>query len=174
LPVFAAEADYESAEAKLASIADYQLRRGATVLFTPREIDAWVRTAVPEYVPEGIRDEHLEVGTDTATGTAVVDFLRIRQAQGTATNPLLAKMLEGERPLSVSARLESGGGRCTIYLTRVEIGGILIEGPVLDFLVRTFSLPLFPDAKSDEPFDLGYDMERIELRPDGIRVFMRK
>jgi hypothetical protein len=98
----------------------------------------------------------------------------MRQAQGMATNPLFAKLLEGERPLSIFARVESGAGRCTVYLTRVEIGGISIEGAVLDFLVKTFFLPLFPDAKVNEPFDLGYDMDRIELRPDGIRVFMRK
>jgi hypothetical protein len=174
LPLLAAEADYQSAQAKLDSVGDAQLKPGAVVVFTPREIDSWIRKVVPEYVPEGIRDEHIELGNGTATASAIVDFLRMRQAQGKPTNPLLAAMIEGERPLSVSLRLESSGGRCTVYLTRVEIGGVAIEGTLLDFVIKTFFLPLFPDAKIDEPFDLGFGMDRVELRPDGIQVVIKK
>jgi hypothetical protein len=133
-----------------------------------------VRTAVPEAVPEGIRDERLELGKDNATAFAIVDFLRMRQAQGKTTSPLLTKLLEGERPLTISVRLESSRGRCTVYLTRVEIGGVSLEGTPLDLLVKTFFLPLFPDAKINEPFDLGFDMDHIEIRPEGIRVTIKK
>ena len=87
---------------------------------------------------------------------------------------MLGALIEGERPLTISVRLESGGGRCTVYLTRVEVGGVSAEGALLDFLVKTFFLPLFPDAKINEPFDLGYDMDRVEIRPDGIRVTIKK
>ena len=173
-PLSSADPDYESAEAKLDSIGDYQLKPGAVVLFTPKEINAWARVAVPENVPEGIRDERIDLGVDTANAHAVVDFLRMRQAQGKTTIPLLGALIEGERPLTISVRLESGGGRCTVYLTRVEVGGVSAEGALLDFLVKTFFLPLFPDAKINEPFDLGYDMDRVEIRPDGIRVTIKK
>ncbi|MBV8844304.1 MAG: hypothetical protein JO307_15975 [Bryobacterales bacterium] len=128
---------------------------------------------MPEYVPEGIRDEHVELGNDAAHASAMVDFLRMRQAQGKPTNALLAAIIEGERPLSISVRLQSSGGRCTVNLTRVEIGGVAMEGALLDFLVKTFFLPLFPDAKINEPFDLDYDIERIEIRPEGIRVIIK-
>ena len=143
-------------------------------MFTPKEINAWARVTVPETVPEGIRDERIDLGSDTANAHAIVDFLRMRQAQGKATIPLLGALIEGERPLTISVRLESGGGRCTVYLTRVEVGGVSAEGALLDFLVKTFFLPLFPDAKINEPFDLGYDMDRVEIRPDGIRVTIKK
>jgi hypothetical protein len=143
-------------------------------LFTPKEINAWARAEVPATIPEGIRDERIELGLDTANAHAVVDFLRMRQGQGKNTIPLLAALIEGERPLTISIRLESGGGRCTVYLTRVELGGVSAEGALLDFLVKTFFLPLFPDAKVNEPFDLGYDMDRIEIRPDGIYVMIKK
>jgi hypothetical protein len=143
-------------------------------LFTPREINAWARVAVPETAPEGIRDPRIELGTDAANGLAYVDLLKMRQAQGQLTNPLIGRLIEGERPLKISVRLESGGGRCTVYLTRVELGDVSAEGPVLDFLLKTFFRPLFPDAKIGEPFDLGWNMDRIEIRPDGIRVTMKK
>ncbi|HEY7337042.1 MAG TPA: hypothetical protein VH639_19265 [Bryobacteraceae bacterium] len=169
----AADSDYERAHSKLERISNYQLKPGETVVFTPAEINAWARVAVPETVPEGIRNPRVELGAGTATGSALVDLLKMRQAQGKATNPLIAKMLEGERPLKIFVRLESGGGRCTVYLTRVELGNASAEGAILDFLVKNFFLPLFPDAKIDEPFDLGYDMKKIELRPDGVRVTMK-
>ena len=170
----AADPDYKSAEAKLDRISNRRLRPGETVVFTPREINAWARVAVPETVPEGIRDPRVELGADTASGLAYVDLLKMRQAQGRPTNPLIARWIEGERPLKISVRLESAGGRATVFLTRVELGDVSAEGPVLDFLLKTFFRPLFPDAKIGEPFELGYGMDRIEVRPDGIRVTMKK
>ena len=170
----AADPDYQSAEAKLDRIANYQLKPGETVVFTPREINAWARVAVPESVPEGIRDPRVELGMATANGLAYVDLLKMRQAQGKQTNPLIGRFIEGERPLKISVRLESGGGRCTVYLTRVDLGDMSAEGPVLDFLLKSFFLPLFPDAKIGEPFDIGWNLDRIEVRPDGIRVTAKK
>jgi hypothetical protein len=174
VPELIADSAYETAEAKLDSIANNQVKPGETVLFTPQEINAWARTEVPGVVPQGIRDERVDLGTDTAIAYALVDFLAMREAQGKATNPLLAKFLEGERPLTISVRLESSGGRCAVYLTRVDLGGISMEGAMLDFLVKAFFLPLFPDAKINEPFDLGFGMDRIEIRPEGIRVTIKK
>jgi len=170
----AANPDYDSAEAKLDRIANYQLKPGETVVFKPREINAWARVVVPENVPEGIRDPRVELGTGTANGLAYVDLLKMRQGQGKPVNPLIGRLIEGERPLKISVRLESGGGRCTVYLTRVELGDVSAEGMVLDFLVKTFFLPLFPSAKIGEPFDLGWNIDRVEIRPDGIRVTAKK
>jgi hypothetical protein len=89
-------------------------------------------------------------------------------------NPLIANLIQGERPLKIFVRLESGAGRCTVYLTRVELGGIVAQGVILDLLVKVFFLHLFPDAKIDEPFDLDYDIDRIEIRPDGSRVTAKR
>ena len=32
----------------------------------------------------------------------------------------------------------------------------------------------YPDAKIDEPFDLGYNLDQIELRPTGVRVTLKR
>jgi hypothetical protein len=178
LPLFAlttvlagANPDYQSAEAKLHRIGDRKLKHGETVVFTPREINAWARVAVPEYVPHGIREPHVELGNGTANGSALVDLTKIRSG---GVNPLIANLIQGERPLKISVRLESGGGRCTVYLTRVELGEIVAQGVILNLLVKVFFLPLFPDARIDEPFDLDYDIDRIEISPDGVRVTAKR
>ena len=170
----AADPLYENAQRKLDSIEMRHVRRGSQVTFTPQEINAWARVKVPETVPEGMTDERVELGNGTAIGYATVDFLKMRQARGKTTNWFFARLLEGERPLTVSVRLESSGGRCTVYLTRVELSDAVANSTVLDFLIKTFFLPLYPDAKINEPFDLDYDMDKIEIRPTAVVVTIRK
>lgn len=159
---------------KLDAIESRQVKRGSTVIFTPAEINAWARVKVPEIVPEGIREERVELANGTATGYALVDFLKMRQGKGISTNWLMARLIEGERPLKVAVRLESSGGRCTVFLTRVEIGRAVANQTVIDFLVKTFFTPLYPDAKINEPFDLDYNIERIEVQPSGAKVTIRR
>jgi hypothetical protein len=74
----------------------------------------------------------------------------------------------------VTVRLESAGGRCTVYLTRVDLSNVSASATVLDFLVKAFFVPLYPDAKINEPFDLDFNMERIEVRPGVARVVIKK
>jgi hypothetical protein len=171
---YAADPVYNSARKKLDLIEAGKVPRGSVVNFPVSEINAWARVRVPEIIPEGIRDIHLELGTNTATGTATVNFLKMRQAQGLTTRWFLTKVIEGERPLKVSIRLESSGGRCTVFLTRVELSNVSATKSVLDFLLKSFFLPLYPDAHINEPFDLDYNMERIELRPGLARVVLKK
>ena len=173
LPLRAADPVFERASNKLDRIESGHSRPGSVIIFTPAELNAWAKKRVPEMY-EGVRDPSLQLSVGTATGSALIDFLKMRQAEGLATNSLIAKLIDGERPLKVSIRLESGGGRATAHLTRLEISGIAVTGAALDFLVNQFLLPLFRDAKINQPFDLRDNMERIELRPDGVRITMRK
>jgi hypothetical protein len=172
-PLSTADAVADRALSKLDRIESGHARRGSVIVFTPAEMNAWARTRVPEMY-QGISDPRVELGTGTASGSALVDFLKMRKGQGLATNALVAKLIEGERPLKVSMSLESAGGRATAHLTRLEISGIAVTGTTLDFLVNQFFLQLFPDAKINQPFELRDNMERIDLRPDGVRVTMRK
>jgi hypothetical protein len=159
----AADPLYESAVRKLDAIEARQVKRGSTVTFSPQEINAWARVKIPEIVPEGMRDYRAELGNGTATGYAQVDFLKMRHAAGASTNWFLSKLIEGERPLLVGVKLESGGGRCIVYLTRVEIGKAVANKTVIDVLVKTFFAPLYPAAKINmpiyHPIDTGVPLQ---------------
>lgn len=144
--------------------------RGSVIVFTSAEMNAWARARVPPLYP-GVRDPTITFDFGTATGSAMIDLLKMRQGP---TNPLIAKLIEGERPLRMSVQLESSGGRATATLTRLEISGIAVTGAPLDFLVNQFFLKMFPDAKVNQPFDLRDNIDRIELRPDGVRVTIKK
>lgn len=171
--LLSADPVFERAWNKLDAIESGRAKPGSVIVFTPAELNAWAQTRVPQMV-DGISNPRIELGTNIATGSALVDFLKMRQAEGIATNPVLAALIEGERPLKVSVRVESGGGHCTVHLLRVEISGIAATGPVLDLLVSAFFRPLFPDAKIGQPFELGDNIDRLDVRPSGVRVAIKK
>jgi hypothetical protein len=161
------------AQIKLDRISNSEYKPGQVVDFPPVEINAWAALKVPEAVPDGIRNPHIELGAGEITATALVDFLKMRQSHGQTTNRLMAAMLEGERPLKITVRISSSASRCTVYLTRVELGGAVLEGAVLDFLIQNFFKPLYPDAKINEPFDLDYNIDRLEAHPTALRVILK-
>jgi len=173
LTLSAADPLYESAERKLDLIESGQAKPGSTMVFTLAEVNAWARVSVPEIVPQGIRDPRVELDAGSANGYALIDFLKMRQGDGASTNWLISRLIEGERPVKVSVRLSSGGGRCTVDLTRVEVSNVAVNATVLDFLIKTFFLPLYPDAKIGEPFELGYNLDRVELSSGQVKVTVK-
>jgi hypothetical protein len=171
--LFAADPLADSAQKKLDSISDRKLRPGAIVTLSSREINAWIHEKAVKAFPEGIRNEHVELGSGTTDGNALVDFLKLGKAKS-SVNPLIARLIEGERPLKVSIRVESANGRCTVFLTRVELSGVVVDGSILDFLMKHFVQPKYPDMKINEPFDLDFNIDRIELQPAGVRILIKK
>ena len=163
----------KSAKAKLALIMQNKARRGSTIVFTAREMEEWAKVEVPEVVPDGFRQPRVELGTGAANGYALLDFKRLRHAQGGAPS-WLDNLIDGERPVKVSITLESAKGWCTVRLTRLEISKVAATGRVLDLLVKTFFLSLYPNAKINEPFELDYRIDRLEIKPSGLHVTIKR
>ena len=164
----------ESVDRKLDAIAAGQAKPGTVVTLTSAELNAWIRAKAPMVVPQGFRQPHLELGNQMATASALVDFLKVRSAAGFETSWLVAKLIQGEKLVKATAQIQSANGRATVHLERVEIGGLVVSGTTLDFLIRTFFLPLYPDAKIDEPFELADGIDRIEVTPAAARVWIKR
>ena len=171
--LFAADPLADSAQKKLDSISDQKLKRGAVVTLSPREINAWIIEKAMKAFPEGMRNEHIELGPGTADGTALVDLTKLGGTKN-GVNPLIARLIDGERPLRIAIRVESANGRATVFLTHVELSGVAIDGSILDFLIKHFVQPRYPDIKINEPFDLDFNMDHIEIQPTGVRVLIKK
>ena len=165
----AAPNDYLSAKQKFDLIEGGSLRTGSRVELSVRELDAYAE----RQVPEGVRNPHLQlVAPGVATGVAMVDFGKLRRALGYQTGWLMSKLLDGDRPLSVTARIRSAGGRATVDLQRVEISGVVVDGRTLDFLIQNILMPLYPDAVLGSPFELGHRIEKVDVEPAGIAVLI--
>jgi hypothetical protein len=159
---------------KLDLIESGKAKPGSVFRFTSAELNTWVRMKAPMIVPDGFRQPRLVLGNGEATASALIDFLKVRDASGIATNWLVAKLIQGEKLVTARATIQSAHGQATVHLVRVEIGGLAVTGAPLDFLVQNFFRPFYPNAKIDEPFELAGDVDRIEVTPTEARVYIRK
>ena len=163
----AAPNDYLSAKHKFDLIDGGGLRPGSRVELSVRELDAYAE----QEVPAGVRSPRLQLAAPgIATGVAMVDFGKLRRALGYQTGWLMSKLLDGDHPVSGTARIRSAGGQATVDLQRVEISGIAIDGGTLDFLIQNILLPLYPNAVVGRPFELGHRIERLDVAPAAVAV----
>jgi hypothetical protein len=162
-----------SVSRKLDLIESGKAKPGEVFRFTPAELNAWVRVKAPTIIQDGFRQPRLELGSGEASASALIDFLKVRQASGIETNYLVAKLIQGEKLVRVRASIQSAHGHATVHLLRVEVGGLAVTGAPLDFLVQNFFRPFYPDAKIDEPFELAANVDRIEVTPAAAVVYLK-
>jgi len=166
-PLGAAPDDYLSAKQKFDSIESDRLKPGSRVQLSVRELDAYAEREVPE----GVRNPRLQLpAPGIATGTAIMDFGKLRRALGYQTGWLMSMLLDGDRPVSVTARIRSARGQATVDIQRVEISGIAIDGRTLDFLIQNILLPLYPNAVVGRPFELGHRIESLDVVPPAVAI----
>ena len=164
--------DYQSAQQKFDRIESDRLSAGSRVSLSAAELTAYVAHTAPT-VTDGVRNPRLQLlGPGEAQGTALIDFAKVQRSQGHAPGWLMSKLLEGERPVSVTARIRSAGGQATVDVERVEISGIVIDGRTLDFLIDNVLLPLYPNAVIGRPFELGHHIEKLEVEPRAVSVLI--
>lgn len=166
----AALGGYATAKHKLDLIDSDSLRPGVRMVLTLAEINAYAAGEAPE----GVRDTRIRIpAAGEAIGSATVDFLKLRQAQGATPGWLASKLLTGERPVSVTARLHSSDGYATVDIEQVTISGVTIDGRTLEFLIQDVLLPLYPDAAVGRPFELGHRIQSLDLTTAGVTVRIR-
>ncbi len=159
-------------EKKFDLIRRHQVPPGSNVAIGKDELNAYVRAEAKKVAPEGIRDPRLELGTNRASGFALIDFPKLRQAQGKPLNWFMARLLAGERRVRVDAHIRSGSGKAVVDLDSVEISGITIRGNALDYLIRNFLWTYYPNAQVGRPFELAHRIDRLEVRPTEVQVIM--
>jgi hypothetical protein len=174
LLLYSSRADYSSVQKKFDLIEHDRLKPGSRVTLSQRELNAYVEQQVPQIAPQGVRDPRIELGAGMATGSAVVDFVRLRGAQGKPPGWLMRQLLQGEHPVTVTAQLQSGGGRATVNVQCVEVSGMVIEGRMLEYLIQNYLLPYYPEAKVGEPFELSHRIDRIDVQPTRVEVIIKK
>ena len=170
----APSSEYLSAKRKLDLIESEKLRPGSRVILTSSELNAYVANEVAESYAQGVRDPRVDLGAGSATGSALIDFLKLRQASGKPSGWVMQKLLAGERQVRVTARIKSGSGRAVVDVERVEISGVTIDGKMLDFLIQNYLIPQFPEARIGQPFELAHHVDRLEVAPNGVGVVVGK
>lgn len=169
-----ARSDYLRIKSKFAAIEKQKARPGERIPLSSAELNEYVRTELPKVAPQGIRLPSVELlGDNVAAGRATINFLKLKYGNE-KPNWMLRKLLDGEREVEIRAQVQSSDGEATVHIERVEIAGVPIEGAALDFLIRNYVLPRYPDAKIERPFYLRYGMDRLEVRPGVAYVVMKR
>lgn len=162
-----AYSEYDTAVRKFTDIEAGKLRPGTRVTLSAGELTAYAA----HQAPPGVRDAQVRlVAPGVATGTAMVDFTRLQRAQGYEPGWLMSHFFSGERPVAVTVRIRSGAGQATVDVQRVEVAGVVVDGSTLDFLIRNFLLPMYPDAAVGRPFELGNRIEKLDVQPAAVGV----
>jgi hypothetical protein len=169
----AATSPADTAQQKFDAIERGNLRAGTRVDLSPAELNAWATAEARLYAPGAARNLRLNLSQSGATGSAQIDFLKLRQATtGEAPGWIMKNLFAGERPVTVNVRFESRNRRARVDVNRVEVSGVRIEGATLDFLIQNWLRPTFPDVKINQWFDLGFRMESFAVTPAGASVFV--
>jgi len=162
-----------SVERKLDLIESGRLRPGSRIDFAQGELNAWLGEQAKAYFPGAVRNIRVSLGANSAAGYADVDFVKMRQAAtGESPGWIMRNLFSGERPIVVQAHLVSANGGARVDLDSVRISGVSIEGRALDFLIRNYVRPTFPDLKLGEWFRLANSINRIAITPSRAMVFM--
>lgn len=157
------------ARIKYSAIESRKLPSGTTVVYSVKELQDWLHDEEPFWAAQGIRHMRFELGGNRATGWADVDFVKAVHADGFRA-VLLERLLGGERPVQVVARIESRAGKARVDLERVSISGVPLEGAALDFLIENYVRPGYPEAHVAEWFGLDFGVDRVLVQPEGVRI----
>jgi hypothetical protein len=165
----------DMAHQKFARLERADSRPGTHIDFSAAELNAWAQDEAAIYAPGATRNIRLDLSEGGATGSMLVDFLKLRKA-ATGEEPgwLMKNLFAGERPVTVKVRFDSRNRRARVDVDRVEVSGVAIEGATLDFLIQNWLRPTFPDVKISQWFDLGFHVDRFTVHADGASIFIGK
>lgn len=159
---------------KIAAIVEGKAAPGSRVMFTKVELDAFLNEEVLQIIPGCVYGAYVNLNYGRASGGANVNFVKLLAARGSSPGWLLTRMFEGWKPVRAWARMESSGGRATVYLEKVELSGITVPPMMVDFILRHIAQRYSPDMRLGQPFGLKHRIERLELAPSGFAVVMRR
>jgi hypothetical protein len=158
---------------KLDLIESGRLRSGSRVDFAPGELNAWLAEEARRYLPGAVSNIRVDLGRNSARGSADVDFVKLRQATtGESAGWIFRNLFSGQRPIMVQAHFVSAHGSARVDVDSVRISGVPIEGRALDFLIRNYVRPTFPDIRLSEWFQLADRVDHFATTPSGATVFI--
>ncbi len=164
----------QSAHAKIALIEYDRALPGSSVTLSSNELAAYASEQAQIIAPGAVRDVSLTLTPAHAEATAYVDFLKARQAEGDSDNWLVQQLLDGERKVTVRVKFSSQGKQVRVDVEQVEVEDVFVKGDTLDFLLRQFVIPNFPDAQVGRWFSLGHRIERLDVKTGAATLVIAK
>jgi hypothetical protein len=166
----AADALADSARAKLAVIEDDKAAPGSVIVFSPQELNAWMRAELAEEPEIAMREPKLELGEGTVSFEALVDLQKLAGDQG----GMFAALLAGERKVRIVAAPETAAGKVAVKLKLVEISGVPLTGILLKLAAKLVISRIYEEVDVDQPFEMGHAIDHAVITPAALTVFIKK
>ena len=163
-----------AAHGKIALIEYDRALPGSTVSLSSDELAAYANEQAELIVPGSVRGLTLALTPAHAEATAYINFLKVRQAEGDSDNWLVRQLLDGERKVTVRVRFASASKQARVDVEQVEVEDVFVKGNTLDFVLRQFVIPNFPDAQVGRWFALGHRIERLEIKTGAAALVISK
>jgi len=130
--------------------------------FTEQEVNAYLASDNVK-LPAGVQSVKLQGEPGIITGTAQVDFDRVREGIH-SSNPLLS-IFSGVHDVVVVAHAYGTSGQGQVHVDSVSLDGIDIPHFVLELFVEKFLQPKYPQIGLDSRFALP---DRIDIAKVGM------
>ena len=121
-----------------------------TVL-TEKEVNAYIASDNVK-LPEGLKSVHLSGAPGVITGTAQVDFDKVRKGTH-SSNPLLG-VFSGLHDVVVVAHAHGSGRTGRVHVDTVSLDGVEVPHFILELFVEKFLTPKYPQIGIDSQFAL--------------------
>ena len=162
--------DVASAEQKLRHIeANSQAARPdqTPTVFSEPEINSYLASDNVG-LPEGVQSVKLAGEPGIITGTARVDFDRIREGTS-SSNPLLS-IFSGVHDVVVVAHAHGAGRQGYVQIDSVSLDGVEIPRFVLQLFVEKYLQPKYPELGLDSHFSLPDRLDTATVGPHKLTV----
>lgn len=167
--------DARSAHDKIRVLRTGKPAAGTKITLTGPELRAWVQDEAAYWASYGATNLRFTLAPGRATASGDINFLKAHKAAtGQEANWLLRNLFSGTRPVSVTARFSSAGGKGRVDVERVEVNGIAVDGVALDYLIQDYVKPNFPDARVSEWFPMDFRVDHFTVLPSGVTIVIGK
>lgn len=151
-----------SAAQKLDRISLGEMAPGEQITLTQDEINSFLEYDYAGLIPEGIRDLHVVLESDTGIVSGRADFSQLGAPQDAATR-LMLMMLRGEHEFVARVRYVSSGGQARADVDSFLLDGRELKGPILDWIVENYVATDLEGFALGQPTSLGNNLEQIRL-----------
>jgi hypothetical protein len=131
-------------------------------VFTESEVNAYIASDNVK-LPDGVKSVKLAGAPGVITGTAQVDFDRVREGAH-SSNPLLS-IFSGIHEVVVVAHAHGAGRTGYVHVDSVSLDGVEVPHFVLELFVEKYLTPKYPQIGIDSQFALP---DRIDAAIVGL------
>jgi hypothetical protein len=138
-------------------------------VFTEQEINAYISSGKVQ-LPEGVQSVHL-VGLDgVVTGTANVDFDKVRS--GRSSNPLLS-MFSGVHEVEVEAHAHGSNKTGIVHVDSVALDGVEVPDFLLELFIKKYVQPKYPEVGMDTRVALPDNIDSATIGKHTLTVIQK-